>query len=101
VAIIVAEEETVVDSGIELIIIIKEDHAGGEIPEKIIREITQEVLSIRIIFRVFWMKTNIFSIIIIGIYKLYSAITKKYFLSSWTKKTIGVTHTTLASVKRM
>jgi hypothetical protein len=41
-------------------------------------ETTQEVLNTKIIFRIFWTKTNILSIVIIGIYKSYITITKKY-----------------------
>jgi hypothetical protein len=43
----------VVDSGTELIITIEEDHIDIETLEEIIRETTQEVLSIKIIFRIF------------------------------------------------
>jgi hypothetical protein len=52
VATIAVEEKAVVDSGTELIVTI-EDHMGIETIEKIIRKTTQEVLNIRIIFRIF------------------------------------------------
>jgi hypothetical protein len=53
VATIAVEEEIVVDSGIELIAIIKEDHVDIETLEKVVGETTQEVLSTRTIFRIF------------------------------------------------
>jgi hypothetical protein len=61
------------DSGTELIVIIEEDHMDIETPEKITGKITQEVLSTRIMLKIFWIKTN---------------ITRKYSLSTWTRKTI-------------
>jgi hypothetical protein len=82
VATIAIKEKAVVDSGTELIAIIKEDHINMETPEKIAGEITQEVLNTRTILRIFWIKTNIFSVAIIGICKLYTAITRKYSPSS-------------------
>jgi hypothetical protein len=53
VAIITVEEKAIVDSGTEFIIIIKEDHINVETLEEMVGETTQEVLSIRIIFRIF------------------------------------------------
>jgi hypothetical protein len=76
------------DSGTELIVIIEEDHMDIETPEKITGKITQEVLSTRIMLKIFWIKTNMFSVIITSICKSYINITRKYSLSTWTRKTI-------------
>jgi hypothetical protein len=53
IATIAVEEEAVIYSGTELIVTIKEDHVDIETLEKIARKTTQEVLSIRIILRIF------------------------------------------------
>jgi hypothetical protein len=66
------------DLGIELIITIEEDYIDMEILEKIAKETTQEVLSTRTILRILWTKTNILSIVITSICKLYIAITRKH-----------------------
>jgi hypothetical protein len=76
----------VVDSGIELIVIIEEDHVDIKIPKKVAGKTTQEVLSIKIILKIFWIKTNMLSIITTGIYKSHVVITRKYSLSIWIKK---------------
>jgi hypothetical protein len=52
VVIIAVEAKVIIDPGTELITIIKEDYINVETPEKIAGETTQEVLNIRIIFRI-------------------------------------------------
>jgi hypothetical protein len=83
------EDKVIVDSGIELIIIIEEDHMGIKTPEKVAGETTQEVLSTRTILRISWIKINMLSIITISICKLYIVITRKYSPSSWIIRIIG------------
>jgi hypothetical protein len=77
-----------VHSGTELIVIIEEDHINIETLEEIAGETTQEVLSIRIIFRILWTKTNILSVVTTGICKSYVAITRKHSLNTWTRRII-------------
>jgi hypothetical protein len=69
VATIAVEEEVVIDSGTELIVIIEEDHMDIETLEEMAGEIIQEVLSTRTILRIFWTKTNILSVATTGICK--------------------------------
>jgi hypothetical protein len=77
------------DSGTKFIITIEEDHIGVGTPEKMAGKTTKEVLSIRIILRILWIKTNIFSVVITSICKLYTVITRKYSPSFWIIRTIG------------